>query len=480
MAKHWQPLVLATMDASLAGDASRRPPLVPGEALLQLQRGVGLYDGATRSARLDSGACWATTHRIVWLHDDPSGPAVFLSLERIKDASMSGGFGGKMLPSALKSSPKISLTLYPESFEATPAGPNPTITTPPSNPTIKWKCTICDSMNPESLLICDECGVKRDPSTQTASNVIPPPKPDPIRVSPTEKSCPFCTFINHSAVIFCEACESRFPDAPQDPPINSAAQTSPLGSQSSVSSTPTTTAPESLEDSIVKISFRGGGVNEFYKVLKASLAAREWEKSAAAAQNAIKSLEESTKALNVAGSGGGISGIIKKADQSNKVLDQTLSSSFQDLDALMSKASEMVKVAESINSRLAAATSGTHSASSTLESQELAAFRSFLVDLGIPSPVTKEMTGDAYTQELAKELSTFLHKILPHYGHMLALTDLYCLFNRARGVALISPQDLHKSTAQFEKMGLPFRLRRFDSGLLVVHSSAYSDDAIAT
>ncbi|KAJ3025744.1 UNVERIFIED_CONTAM: Vacuolar protein-sorting-associated protein 36 [Siphonaria sp. JEL0065] len=164
----------------------------------------------------------------------------------------------------------------------------------------------------------------------------------------------------------------------------------------------------------VKISFRSGGVGDFFKVLKAAIVARDWE----------------------------------------------------------------VKLAESINTKLAAATnSGSLSSSDT---PELIAFRSFLVDLGISSPVTKEMTGDAYTQELCKELSDYLNKVIKRYGGMIALTDLYCIFNRARGVALISPQDLQKSAALFESLGLPYRLRKFDSGLFVVHSSDYSDDAIAT
>ncbi|KAH6576422.1 hypothetical protein BASA60_004533 [Batrachochytrium salamandrivorans] len=61
-------------------------------------------------------------------------------------------------------------------------------------------------------------------------------------------------------------------------------------------------------------------------------------------------------------------------------------------------------------------------------------------------------------------------------GHsgMIPLTDLYCLFNRARGVALVSPEDLYRSVVEFERLGLSFRMRKFDSGLLVVH-----DDVVA-
>lgn len=53
---------------------------------------------------------------------------------------------------------------------------------------------------------------------------------------------------------------------------------------------------------------------------------------------------------------------------------------------------------------------------------------------------------------------------------MIALTDLYCLFNRARGTSLISPEDLHRACLLFEKLNLPVKLRRFDSGVLVVQS----------
>ncbi|ORY50038.1 Vps36-domain-containing protein [Rhizoclosmatium globosum] len=304
-----------------------------------------------------------------------------------------------------------------------------------------------------------ETGIFFNPCSAIASNIE--------RASVSEKACPACTFINHIDVVFCEACESRFPE---NATPNILQQINTTTSQTSLAAL--------NEDLTVKISFRAGGIIEFVKVLKGALAAKEWEKTSSAQGT---SLEDATKALSVGVTGGGISGIIKKVDHTNQVLDQTLSSSFQDLDALMSKASEMVKLAESINSRLATASStGGAASSSSLDAPELVAFRSFLVDLGIPSPVTKEMTGDAYTQELAKELSDFLHRVLPRYSGILPLTDLYCLFNRARGVALISPQDLQKSVGLFETLGLPFRVRKFDSGLTVVHSSAFGDDAIAT
>lgn len=40
-----------------------------------------------------------------------------------------------------------------------------------------------------------------------------------------------------------------------------------------------------------------------------------------------------------------------------------------------------------------------------------------------------------------------------------------------RIAALTSPEDLQKACAAFERLRLPLRLRKFDSGLLVVQSN---------
>ena len=62
---------------------------------------------------------------------------------------------------------------------------------------------------------------------------------------------------------------------------------------------------------------------------------------------------------------------------------------------------------------------------------------------------------------------------------MMVLTDVYCLFNRARGVALISPDDLYKACSLFERLDLPMRLHQLASGLLVVQTADHNDDVIA-
>jgi ESCRT-II complex subunit VPS36 len=51
--------------------------------------------------------------------------------------------------------------------------------------------------------------------------------------------------------------------------------------------------------------------------------------------------------------------------------------------------------------------------------------------------------GALYHEELAKQLADSLQKHLAKNG-MIALTDAYCLYNRARGTDLISPEDMYR------------------------------------
>jgi ESCRT-II complex subunit VPS36 len=58
---------------------------------------------------------------------------------------------------------------------------------------------------------------------------------------------------------------------------------------------------------------------------------------------------------------------------------------------------------------------------------------------------------------------------------MMVLTDIYCRVNRARGLELLSPEDLLNACRQLAPMNLPIILRSFDSGVMVLQSQAHSD-----
>ena len=60
----------------------------------------------------------------------------------------------------------------------------------------------------------------------------------------------------------------------------------------------------------------------------------------------------------------------------------------------------------------------------------------------------------------------------------MALTDVYCRINRARGLELISPDDLLNACRQLESMNLPLVYRVFDSGVIVLQSRSHEDNSV--
>lgn len=54
--------------------------------------------------------------------------------------------------------------------------------------------------------------------------------------------------------------------------------------------------------------------------------------------------------------------------------------------------------------------------------------------------------------ELCRQLADFLHEPLERAGGLMPLTDVYCLFNRARGSELVSPDDLLAAVQQMGKV----------------------------
>lgn len=60
-----------------------------------------------------------------------------------------------------------------------------------------------------------------------------------------------------------------------------------------------------------------------------------------------------------------------------------------------------------------------------------------------------------------------------HAGIM-ALPDVFCLFNRARGTELVSPDDVLAAVQLFRSISAPLELRTLPSNVLVVQSDSHS------
>jgi len=158
----------------------------------------------------------------------------------------------------------------------------------------------------------------------------------------------------------------------------------------------------------------------------------------------------------------GVSGIMRAQDHLHASVDRAVDSAFSDLETLMAHAKQMVAIAEQLAARDASA----QDADDEQQRDELERFKLF----GIASPVTRVSHGASFHRELARQLSDFLSEPLRSSRGVLALTDVFCLFNRARGTELVSPGDLLQACELLPDLGLPMRLHRFSSGILAVRS----------
>ncbi|KAI9258091.1 EAP30/Vps36 family-domain-containing protein [Phascolomyces articulosus] len=419
--------------------SSRRPVLQSNESLIIQQGNVGLYERKSKIDDYQDGVCYLTSHRIIYVDSaQPAERAVELSLCNVKEAESYGGF--------LRASPKIILHL------------ENTVTSPvrkslPQLAVSTWVCPICSFANARTLEKCQLCGVKR--SDDIANNSTSSPTTPTTTASQKENndgvSCGACTFINHPSMVQCEMCGTD---------LSSGVAPSPTVSTPSLSES--FTAIHVDDDAHIRLAFRHGGQSGFLSKLKGALDAKAWDKP-------IESPVERPSTSKTRGVG--ISAIQDRIEKNSAEASETMTDAFQDLDRLMAKATEMVTLAESISQKINKDTNNTDGNLSTL--------RTYLLNLGISDPVTRGSAGSIYHQELARELAEFLSKILNEQDSMKSLTDLYCIFNRVRGVALISPEDLYKAAQQFEELKLPFRLRKFPSGLLVVQSQYMDDDRAA-
>lgn len=178
----------------------------------------------------------------------------------------------------------------------------------------------------------------------------------------------------------------------------------------------------------------------------------------------------------------GIAGLQRQQQQQLKQSAEITRDASKDLEHLMAKAQEVVRIVDKY-ARLLQQTSeeaalASSSAEAVDESREMEAI---LQSIGMISPVTKLSAGRKYHQELARQLADLLQAEgrLTRLGGMVPLPAVYCLFNRARGTELVSPDDLYKAAGLLEGLHVGMRLRSFPSGVLVIQASSLDDEEIA-
>jgi len=85
--------------------------------------------------------------------------------------------------------------------------------------------------------------------------------------------------------------------------------------------------------------------------------------------------------------------------------------------------------------------------------------------------VSKDVAGKNYHHELAYEIEKFLESVVDKFGGVVGLVDLYCMYNRARGTDLISPEDLNLACGRLNNISQKFMLKVYRSGVKTIQSS---------
>ncbi|KAL4892188.1 Vps36-domain-containing protein [Aspergillus ambiguus] len=514
-----------------------RPSLLPDESLLFVQDAVGLYEGKYKIPNYQNGHAYLTSHRVCYVAvEEPRQHSVAIDLKDIDRVEYQAGFmksSAKLTvyPKPPKNNlnksrsagaspsrsqaPGLSVTGSQSLFPQTSV---PQVNQPHQPVNATWICPICSFSNPvpsnfdpatatasTNLPPCLACGIKPPFTTVlkaaisaatsrggTSTNASPQPETEGTQKNGTYDltssqrtnsiSCPRCTFVNHPSLLECEMCGA------------SLASVNPLGASNGVRSEspapifqPNTIRNTEIKDCI-KLSFRAGGEKTFHERLKGALIQRKWLLYDAPPVPQQPSQSSSSTGLVGAApvNGGtppptrspavGIAGLEQRGLEVRKNAEFVIGNAFEDLEALMASAKQIVALAETLARESGMANDDRSAETSAVLSQSAEA-------LGMVT--TKDMLGSGaenlYLSELSRNLAEYLTDdrkgILQKEGGIMSLIDLWAIFNRSRnGVELVSPSDFQRAAELWEKLKLPVRLRRFKSGLLVVQRYDWNDE----
>lgn len=235
-------------------------------------------------------------------------------------------------------------------------------------------------------------------------------------------------------------------------------------------------APGPMDDStgemFIKLSGRNGIDDAFVQSLNETIAARIWETSSQNEQGAAASgtdgKDTPVRRIKLRT---GIVGIERGLQERQKQNDENITLAFQDLSKLMTMAKDMVAISKVISSKI-------RERHGDISDDETVRFKSYLMSLGIDDPVTRDnaQSNSEYFQLLANQICEMILDPITEAGGMISMADVYCRINRARGLELLSPEDLLNACHALDG---PIKLRTFPSGAMVLQLETHSDETVS-
>jgi ESCRT-II complex subunit VPS36 len=226
---------------------------------------------------------------------------------------------------------------------------------------------------------------------------------------------------------------------------------------------------EFARGTFIKFSGPNGISASFIQAFNETVMARVWEISEK--QITLESAPSPQRQIKPRS---GIIGIEKGIREKQKQTDENISVAFQDLSKLMGMAKEMVNVSKVISQKIRdrQAEGGGSDEDDTLK------FKSLLMSLGIDDPVTKDnfTSNTEYLRSLGNEICQSLLDVMTEQGGMMTITEVYCRINRARGLELVSPEDVLNAC---KLLNGPMKLRKYPSGAMILQLDNHNDELVA-
>lgn len=176
----------------------------------------------------------------------------------------------------------------------------------------------------------------------------------------------------------------------------------------------------------------------------------------------------------------GIGRIENRLKSKHEDTDKNISVAFQDLSQLMTMAQQMTRLSKSIASKI-------KEHGSQVTTDETVLFKSHLLELGIEQQIDMGLASkssyssrDRYYEDLARQIASIVKPVMERSRQdQLTLSDTYCCFNRARGMDLVSPEDIKNACEKMKSIpDLQLKMVQYKSGLLVIQSQTCNDEDV--
>ena len=206
---------------------------------------------------------------------------------------------------------------------------------------------------------------------------------------------------------------------------------------------------------------------------------QEWQ--ATATSKTIKAAEQQAVQKRKVGVDAILSQSAYRHEQAVQVTQQAFDGG--DAETLLKEAGDLVQIIKKYVGMLDKQQEGMQDHELDSQQKEDATkLAALLQDMGMASALVKsDFRGreEAYYQQTARQLADFVRPKLKQAGGFMTLTDVYCLYNRARASNLISPEDLLQAVSYMPVLHLGMSQRHFPSGLTVLQDDAVDDEKSA-